>query len=148
MAGELIRDYSAWVTLEASGGSIANNAFAQADDDTFDMSVDGGNRPHLQFEIEFAFGTAPVANASLGIFAQDLDLFGGADDAIAPSATNLQGFVEAVGVSSTTSTQRFRLDVFDAPINSAFWLQNAGSAQTVSSGWKLRARAFSLIKAP
>lgn len=144
MAGEVIKDYGSWVTLESSGASIANNAFAQADDANFDMAVDGGNRPDLEFEIEFTFGTAPTANTALVLHAQDLDLFGGTDDMRSPSANNLAGYVASVVVENTTSAQRKRFYVVNAPSKASYWVQNAGTGQTVSSGWKLRARAVTL----
>lgn len=144
MAGEVIRDYAAsWVDLEASGASIANNAFGEANDNAYNMATDGGNRLHLQFEIEFTFASAPTANTSLAIYAQDLDLFGGTDDARAPSANNLQRLVGSVVVENVTTAQRRRFDVFDAPTHAAYWVQNAATGQSVSAGWKLRARAWS-----
>jgi len=45
---------------------------------------------------------------------------------------------------NTTSVQRFRFDLPFAPEHSSYWLQNAATGQTVSAGWKLRARAWSL----
>jgi hypothetical protein len=35
------------------------------------------------------------------------------------------------------------LFVKDAPTRASYWLQNANTGQTVSAGWKLRARAVS-----
>lgn len=144
MAGEVIKDYGSWVTLESSGASIANNAFAQADDASFDLAADGGNRPDLEFEIEFTFGIAPTANTALVLHAQDLDLFGGTDDMRSPSANYLAGAVASVLVENTTNTQRKRFYVQNAPTKAAYWLQNAGTTQTLSSGWKLRARAVTV----
>jgi hypothetical protein len=144
MAGEIIRDYAAsWVDLEANGASIANNAFAEANDAQYSMATDGGGRLHLELEIEVTFGTAPTANTQLIIYAQDLDLFGGTDDAIAPSANNSQLRVAVLSVSNVTTAQRRRLDILDAPRHAAYWLQNAATGQTISAGWKLRARAWS-----
>jgi len=142
MAGELLRDYGSWVDLEASGASITNNSFAQADDANLDLQTSG--RPHAQFEIEFAYGTNPTANTPIALHAQDLDLMGGTSDGRSPSANNLGGYFAQVSVENTTSTQRRRFEVFDAPVLAAIWLQNAGTGQTISSGWKLRVRGFTL----
>ena len=144
MAGESIRDNGAWVDLEASGATITNNSFAQANDANFSLSADGGNRPHLEFEIEFTFGTAPAAGTALALHEQDLDFFGGTNDTASPSTTNLRGFLRSIPVENVTTTQRFRFDYMFAPTNAAYWLQNAGTGQSVTSGWKLRARAWSL----
>jgi len=145
MAGESIRDYGSWVTLEANGGSIANNAFEQANDAAFSLASDGGGRPHLQFEIEVTFGTAPTAGTVLALHHQPLDLFGGSDDGRSPSANNIGGYLRnAIVCENTTSAQRFRFDLPFAPEHSSYWLQNAATGQTVSAGWKLRARAWSL----
>ena len=144
MAGESIRDYSAWVDLETSGASIANNAFGAADDSGFSLATNGGNRPHLEFEVEFAFGTGPTVGG-LALHHAAQDLFDGTNDGITPSSTNLAGILAAIPIAtSTTATQRLRFDVMFAPTDSRYWLQNSGTSQTVSSGWKLRARAWSL----
>ena len=148
MAGELIRNYGSWVDLEANGASITNNSCGQADDANMDLSAAGQDyRPHVQFEIEFAFGTNPTANTPSALHAQDLDLLGGTSDMRSPSANNLGGYLTQVLVENTTSTQRRRFEVFDAPILAAIWLQNAGTVQTISTGWKLRYRSFTLIPA-
>lgn len=144
MAGEVIRDAGAWVDLEANGAAIANNAFGQANDANFSLATNGGSRPHLELELEFTFGTAPAANTPIVLHAQDLDFFDGASDAGAPSANQLGGALGAVLVESVTTTQRKRLDLPFAPANAAYWLQNATTGQTISAGWKLRARAWSL----
>lgn len=141
--GARLRDYGSWVDLEASGASITNNSFAQADDANMDLSASGqDHRPHVQFEIEFAYATNPTANTPIALHAQDLDLLGGTSDMRSPSANNVGGYLTQVLVENTTSTQRRRFEVFDAPTNAAIWLQNAGTGQTISSGWKLRYRSF------
>ncbi len=143
MAGESIRDYGSSVALEANGGSISAAAFAQANDANFSLSADGGNRPHLALEFEWTHGSAPTANSAIQIFAQDLDFFGGTNDALAPSANNLQRLVATILADASTSTQRRRIDVMFAPENAAYYVRN-GSNQTISSGWKLSARAWTL----
>ncbi len=144
MAGESIRDYSSWVDLETNGASIASAAFGAADNAGFDLSADGGNRPHLEFEVEFAFGTGPTGGG-LALHHAPQDLFGGTNDGLTPSATSLAGYLAAIPIAtSTTSTQRQRFDVMFAPTDSKYWLQNVATSQTVSAGWKLRARAWSL----
>jgi hypothetical protein len=126
-----------------NGGSIANNAFGQADDLSFSLVTDGGSRPNLEFELSWAHGTAPTANTALTVYAQDLN-FNGTPDAQAPSANNLRRFVASVNVANTTSTQYARFDVMFAPADAAYWLLNTGTGQTVSAGWTLRARAWTL----
>lgn len=143
MAGELIRDYSSWVDLEANGGSIANNAFGAADDAGFSLATNGGSRLHLEFELELAYASAPTANAPVVLHQAAQDLFGGSSDGRDPSANNRGGARAMVTVDNTTITQRFRFDVLFAPADSKYWLENYGTGQTISSGWKLRARAWS-----
>lgn len=144
MPGESIRDYSDWVSLEANGASIANNAFAAADDAGFSLATQGGNRPHLEFEVEFTFGTGPTTGA-LALHHAPQDLFGGTNDGQTPSATNLTGLLTAIPIATgTTAAQRLRFDLMFAPTDSRYWLQNVGTAQSVSTGWRLRARAWGL----
>lgn len=138
----MARSYSSWVDLETSGAAIANNAFGAADDAGFDMSTDGGGRSHLEIEAEIPYGTAPTAGTPIALHHAPQDLFGGTNDGRDPSANNVGGWLASMVVENTTTTQRFRFDVLNAPSNSKYWLQNAGTGQTISSGWKLRARAW------
>jgi hypothetical protein len=147
MSGEAIKDYGSWVTLEASGASIANNAFGQADDAGFSLVTDGGGRPHLEFELSWAHATAPTANTSIVVFAQDLN-FNGTPDAQAPSANHLRRVVGSALEANVTATQYARFNVMNAPADASYWLQNNGTTQTISSGWTLRARAWTLVPAP
>jgi len=145
MAGEAIRDYGSWVLLEDNGGSISNNAFAAADDLDFDFSSDGGNRLHAEFEIEFAFTTAPTANTSIGLFARNKNIFGGTNTARDPSANHAAQLLRSVIVDAVGSStiQRQRFDVINAPRNARYFLQNANTGQSINAGWKLRMRAWS-----
>lgn len=144
MPGESIRDYSAWRDLEANGAAVANNAFGEANDAQFNLTTHGGDRPHLQFELDFIFGTAPTAGTVLALHHQDHDFFGGATDARAPSANNLRGFLRSVLVENVTVQQLYRFDVMFAPTHAAYWLQNVGTGQSVSAAWRLRARAWGM----
>lgn len=143
MAGEALKDYGSWVVLEANGGSIANNAFGQADDLGFSLVTDGGGRPNLEFELVWTHGTAPTANTALTVYAQDLN-FNGTDDAQPPSANNLTRSVASVNVANVTTAQRARFNVMFAPAEASYWLHNTGTNQSVSAGWTLRARAWTL----
>jgi hypothetical protein len=144
MAGESIRDNGSWVDLATSGGSITSGSFVEATASGFSLATNGGSRPHLEFEIEFTFGTGPTVGG-LALHHAAQDLFGGTSDGLTPSSTNLVGLLAAIPIAtSTTSTQRLRFDVMFAPTDSKYWIQNDGTSQTVSSGWKLRARAWSL----
>lgn len=138
----MARSYGSQVALEANGASVANNAFGAADDAGFSLATDGGGRSHIEFELEITFGTAPTANTPVVLHHAPQDFFGGANDAAAPSSTNLGGWLASVIVDSATTTQRFRFDVLNAPANSKYWIQNAGTGQTISSAWKLSARAW------
>lgn len=129
-----------WRALEANGASIADAAFAQADDAAFSLTTHGDDYPHLEMELVWAHGTAPTANSALVIFAQDVSVNGG--NALAPSANNLRGVVATVLVTNTTSTQRARVDVIKAPTDANYWVHANGVTNGVSSGWTLRARAF------
>ena len=139
----MARSYGAWVDLEASGASISNNAFVQADDAALDLSS-YSDKEHIQFELEAAYASAPTANTLIELHHVAQDLFGGANDGRDPSANNLGGILAGVLVDNTTSTQRWRFDVLLGPAHSKYWLRNNGTGQTISSGWKLRARAFSI----
>lgn len=143
MAGETIKDYGSWVDLTTSGGAVSNNSFLAATAANFSLATDGGNRPHLEFECELTFGTAPTANTAVVLHHAPLSTFSGVD-ARDPSATNMGGSLSIMSVDSVTTAQRFRFVVLNAPGNSKYWLQNSGTGQSISAGWKLRARAWTL----
>lgn len=132
-----------WRVLEANGASIANNAFAQADDNDFALTTHGSDYPHLEFELVWQHATAPTANSVLQLFAQDRAVGSGAQDARPPSANNLQTLLATVRVDAVTTAQSKRFDVLKAPTNAAYWLYANGVTNAVSAGWTLRARAFS-----
>lgn len=144
MPGESIRDYGSWVDLEVSGASIASGAFGSADDSGFNIATQGGSRPHLEIELQITFGTAPTTGA-VALHHAPQDLFGGTTaDGLAPSSTNIAGWLRSIQVATgTTSAQNYRFDILNAPVNSLYWLQNVATGQTISDGWRLRARAWS-----
>jgi hypothetical protein len=144
MPGEVIVDVGSWVTLEANGASIANAAYAEADDaaNRFRRVEDGGSRPHIEVELAFANSANASGSPFISIFQQVLNLFGGTDDAMAPSATNLRRFVLSEPTATgTTATQRMSFIVFDVPPEFSLWLQN-GTGQAIAAGWTLRARGY------
>lgn len=141
------KDYGSWVDLEANGASISNNAFVAADDSGFDLATNGGNRPNLEIEVELAFGTAPTAGSVVSLHHAPHDLFGGTNDGRDPSANNTGGYLRNMVVENTTATQRFRFNLLFAPTNSRYWLHNNATGQTISAGWKMRARAWKITGA-
>ena len=144
MAGESIKNYGSWVDLEANGTSTTSAAYMAADDSEFSLVTHGGSRPHIEFEIEFTLGANASGSPFITIFAQDVNMFGGANDALVPSATNAKKLIATVPVAiTTTSAQRHAFSVPFAPTDAAYYIYN-GTGQTISTGWKLRARGWSL----
>lgn len=142
MAVSRVYSPSGWRTLEANGSSIASAAFVQADDADFSLAAHGNNYPHLEFELSWIHGTAPTAGSALALFAQDKNVYGGANSARAPSANNLQRLVATVATDAVTTQQYKRFDVLMAPADAAYWLYGSGITNAVTAGWQLRARAF------
>lgn len=144
MAGESIKDFGSFVDLEANGASISSAAYGEANDAAFDTVSQGGSRPHVEFELEFTLGASASGSPFLTIFAQDKNMFGGANNALSPSATNAKKLVRTITVATgTTSAQRETFTLPFAPRDASYWIYN-GTGQSVSTGWKLRARGMSL----
>jgi hypothetical protein len=142
MAGELVVVYGSAVTLEANGAAIANNNVGQADDATYSVSSDGGGYPDAEFVLTCAFATAPTENTTLVLVAQELDIDSTAD-AQPPEngATTFKGrVVSAFVLNNVTTSQSIRAVGYDLPPLASYWLWNAATGQTVSSGWVLKAR--------
>lgn len=129
-----------WRTLEAAGIAIANSAFAQADDASFSLATHGDNYPHLEMELTWTHGTAPTANSTLAVYAQDIGVNG--VDARPPSANNLQKRVAVATVDAVITAQASRFDIIKAPTSAWYWLQGVGITNAVTAGWVLRVRAF------
>lgn len=136
MSGETILKFGTPKTLEASGGSIANNALAQADDASYGVTADGADYPDAKFVVSFAFGTAPTEGTVLALYARPLDI-SGTNDAEVPEAARPTAYVGSFVVNNVTSTQYAELLAYNVPWKADYYLHNVGTGQTVSSGWKL-----------
>lgn len=134
-------------TLEASGGSIANNALAQADDASYSVVTDGRNYPDARFVLVGTFSVAPVENTTLALYARPLNLDGTAD-ADAPETTRPTQFIGVFSVNNVTSPQVLMLMAQDVPWEADYYIHNNGTGQTLSAGWKLLVTPCTIGPAP
>ena len=137
MSGETILKFGTPKTLEASGGSIANNALAQADDASYGVVADGAYYPDAKFVASFTFGTAPTEGTVLALYARPLDI-DGTNDAEVPEAARPTVFIGSFVVNNVTTAQYAELIARDVPWLASYYLHNSGTGQTVSSGWTLK----------
>lgn len=124
------------VTLEANGSSITSGSVVQADDDTYDTSVDGEGAPDAEFVLSFAFASTPTENGVLPLMARPLDIRS-TNDAEVPELARPTHWVGNFVVNNVTTTQYARLLAKRLPKNCSFYLGNSGTGQTVSAGWVL-----------
>jgi hypothetical protein len=144
MAGEMQKTFGSWVVLEANGATIASLAFSAADDSGFVMATDGSSYPNLEFEVEFTNTVAATGSPFLAFYALDRNLFDGSNNAQAPASSNRRRLVRTEPTAlSSTAAQRFSFDVLNAPKDALYYVEN-GTGQSIASGWKLRARAWTL----
>lgn len=136
MAGEVIRVFGTPKTLEASGGTIANNAITQANDASYSTASDGANYPHARFVLTFAYATGPTEGTTLSLVARLLNI-SGTNDAEVPEFARQDRFIGEYRVNNVTTTQYAELFAFDVPIEADYSIANNGTGQTVSSGWTL-----------
>lgn len=137
MAGESIVVFGTTKTLEANGGSIANNAVVQADDATYDQVTDGASFMYADFVASFTFATAPTENTVLALYARPLDI-DGTNDAEVPEATRPTMFIGSFPVNNVTTAQYAQIIERQVPKLASYYLHNAGTGQTVSAGWTLK----------
>lgn len=137
MAGQAIVMLGTQKTLEANGGSIANNALAQADDANYSVVSDGAYYPDAEFVLTATFGTAPTEGTVLALYARPLDVDGTADTEL-PEAARPTVFVGTFVVNNVTSAQTMILRAYDLPMLAAYYIHNSGTGQTVSAGWVLK----------
>jgi hypothetical protein len=137
MAGEAKLFYGSSKTLEANGGSIANNAIAQANDASYDVSADGSNYPSARFVASFTFSVAPTEGSRILLLARPLDI-DSTNDAEAPEATFLFIRVGSFPVNNVTTAQYAECYVDTVPFKADYYLYNDATGQTISAGWTLK----------
>ena len=137
MSGETIVVWGTPKTLEANGGSIANNAIAQADDATYDVTADGGGYIEADFVLGFTFGTAPTENTVLALYARPLDIDGTADAEV-PEATRSTRYIASFVVNNVTTLQTAVATGRELPKLASYYVHNVGTGQSVSAGWTLK----------
>jgi hypothetical protein len=147
MAGEVIRAFGTPVTLEANGGTIANNAITQANDDSYATETDGAGYPHARFVLTFAYASAPTEGTTLSLVARLLNI-SSTNDAEVPEFTRQDRFIGEFRVNNVTSTQYAELFAFDLPIEADYYIANNGTGQTVSAGWTLTVIPMTYTTAP
>jgi len=136
MANETKYVYASAVTLEASGGSAASNAFAAADDTSL-ATANHSDYPMADFALTCDFGAA-VGNVTVNLYRQDFDIDGTAD-ALAPSTTYKYLYVGSFTINSGQSASA-TYPLSNVPIGKTckFSIEN-GSVQNLSAGWVLKA---------
>lgn len=137
-------DFGTPKTLEANGVSIGNNGLAQADDATYGVIADGGNRAHARFVISVTFSAAPVENATIDLLARPINILS-TNDAEVPEATRPDVFIKSFSVNNVTTTQYIEFLAENVPWEAEYYLMNNGTGQTISSGWTLTATPFKYV---
>ena len=137
MANEITRAFGTQKTLEANGGSIANNAIAAADDANYSTSADGANYPDAEFVASFTFSVAPTEGTVLALIARLLDI-DSTNDAEAPEATRADRYIAGFTVNNVTTLQYAACFGRNVPRVATYYLLNSGTGQTVSAGWTLK----------
>ena len=137
MANEVTRAFGTIRTLEANGGSIANNAIAAADDADYSTATHGSNYPDAEFVASFTFSVAPTEGTVLALIARTINIDGTAD-AEAPEATRADRFIGNFVVNNVTTLQYAACFGRNVPREASYYLLNSGTGQTVSAGWTLK----------
>lgn len=134
-------------TLEANGLAIANNDVGVADDATYAQVADGAGYPDGEFVLCFSFGTAPVENSIITLYARPLDIDGANDAEIPESgATTFKGeYIGRFLVNNViTVTQCARCIGRNLPALANYYLHNSATGQTISAGWTLKITSITL----
>jgi hypothetical protein len=147
MSGENTVVFGTSKTLEASGGSIANNAVVQADDATYDVVSDGASFPDADFVLGFTFATAPTEGTVLALYARPLDI-DGTNDAEVPELARPTRFVGSFVVNNVTTAQYATLTGRNLPKLASYYIANVGTGQSVSAAWTLKVTPRSNKAAP
>lgn len=133
-------DKGSAITLEANGAAIVNNAIGQANDASYSVFTNGGNRPDGRFVLSWAHATAPTEGAVISLYARPLNI-SGTNDAEVPETTRAVWIGNFV-VNDVTTTQYAELYAYDLPWEADYYLHNNGTGQTISAGWTLTVEPF------
>lgn len=147
MSGEMIVVNGTTKTLVSSGASLANNTMSAASASTYDRTTDGADFPDVDFVLAVAFGTAPTVNATLDLYARELDI-DGTEDAVVPTTTYRRRYIGSFPVINQTAMQYIRITALDVPKLAEYYLHNNATGQAVSSGWTLKVTPRSIKVAP
>lgn len=147
MAGEMTVVLGTQKTLESSGSSIANNAVGAASA-SYDRDSDGASFPDAEFVLAAPFATAPTEGTVVALYARPLDI-DGTNDAETPEAARPTVFIGSFVVNNVTGTQYIgELLARDVPRLATYHPYNAGTGQTMGSGWTLKVKPRSYKPAP
>lgn len=137
MANETKYVYAAQVTLEASGGSAASNAFVAANDSSL-ATANHSDYPMADFTLTCDFGAAVGATVVIPLYRQDMDI-DGTTDSPAPATTYKYLFVGAFTIPSGQSASA-TYPLSNVPLSKTcqFSIENT-SVQNLSAGWLLKA---------
>lgn len=136
---DAIRKVGTQVTVEANGGSCANNAIIQANDATYGVLTDGAGAPDAIFDLAVAYTTAPTVNTTIDLYASEQDI-AGTGDADTATATFKPVYIGSFVVNATGSStvQNLRCYARNLPILAYYSLFNNATGQTINSGWTLK----------
>ena len=136
---DAIRKVGTQVTVEANGGSCANNAVVQANDATYGVLTDGVGAPDGIFDLAVAYTSAPVVNTTIDVYAAEQDI-NSTNDADPVTATFKPLYIGSFVVNATGSStvQYLRFYARNLPILAYYWLYNNATGQTINSGWILK----------
>jgi hypothetical protein len=150
MANEAEWSTAAEVTLEASGASVANAAFVQADDTTL-AAANHSNYPLADFALKtIGFGAALASTGSLvvNLLRQPINFDTTAGDEPSPSASLRAHYVGSFVLPlSAASNSTYYAQLESVPLipgEQQFWLENL-LGQTINAGWTLKATPKTLV---
>lgn len=147
MSGELISVWGTEKTLVSSGASIASGAMGLPSAASYGVVADGASFPDADFVLAVTFGTAPLADSTLDLYAAELDI-DGSNDAPLPSSTYRRRYVGSFPLSATTFTQYVKLSAYDVARLANYFLYNPSSGQAVTAGWTLKVTPRTIKPAP
>lgn len=147
MANEIEFVYGASIVLEASGATVANAGFDSGDGSSITSGAHG-DWPLCDLELYVAgFGAALAGWQVINVYRRAMDMVGGADDAVAPSAAYKNLYVGSFAMqqsNATNSTGYHHLP--NVPLSNAciFYIENT-TGQALNTGWGLWCRPKSYI---
>ena len=135
MTNEAIPVFGSTVTVSTAVGTLGAAAV-----DSESKTAITQNYLKADLTLAVTFSVAPVAGATIDVYRRDLNVDGVGDNPV-PTATYTYKYIGSFNVDAVTSLQYLSKNGVPLSVDCELYIKNS-TAQTMSSGWVLKAKPW------